>query len=181
MPRQTAPMGTFILPTTAPVAPLCCPSHPLRCSYSSLRRKGVIFFFVGREGWNRQQNALSYSPYLLHLPQALCGASLCPLPAPPWGRWQPSTVKGRGSHDGFHRWSVEIAGKDLSPVEQQRDWESEREIWLEKGERERVGEKGDKEKLRERVMRRERRGRRRWCLFKEGGMPKRKKGVLWAK
>lgn len=48
MPRQTAPMGTFILPTTAPVVPLCCPSHPLRCSYSSLWRKGVIFFC--REG-----------------------------------------------------------------------------------------------------------------------------------
>ena len=66
-----------------------------------------------------------------------------PSSAPPWGRWQPSTVKGRGSHDGFHRWSVEIAGKDLSSVEQQRA-ESQREKygWKREG-------WGDKERVRQ--------------------------------
>lgn len=40
-------------------------------------------------------------------------------------------MKGRGSHDGFHRWSVEIAGKDFGSLRQQRAGESEREIWVE--------------------------------------------------
>lgn len=109
--------------------------------------------------------------------QVLCGASLVPLPAPPWGRWQPSTVKGWGSHDGFHRWSVEIAGKDLSSVAQQRTWESQREIWVEKREMGRRETKRGCNRGWGGGRTRERRGRRRWCLFKESGVPKCKERV----
>lgn len=50
----------------------------------------------------------------------------------------PSAVKGRGSHDGFHRWSVEIAGKGLGSVAQQRESQGEKYGWREGF----VGEKG---------------------------------------
>ena len=69
---------------------------------------------------------------------------------------------------------MEIAGKDLSSVEQQRSRESQGEIWVEKRE---MGRKGDKEGVGRREN--ERRGRRRWCLFKEGGVLKCKECVCW--
>lgn len=166
MPRQTIPMGTFTSTATAPVAStsLLTPSGALTVPSG---RRGVLWGVGGLE-------CPRLYPHLSHPnPSSPLRSLFMPLPspfqAPPWGRWQPSTVKGWGSHDGFHRWSVEIAGKDLNSVEQQRARESEGEIWVEKTERER--EMGDKERVRERVRRREsdweRRGRRRWCLFKE--------------
>lgn len=81
MLRQTIPLGTFTSrTTTAPVAPFCCSSHPLRCSYSSPQRKRDSLFFQREEG---RQNAPWLCPITPPPPpqpqlQALCRASLCP-------------------------------------------------------------------------------------------------------
>lgn len=80
-----------------------------------------------------------------HAPALFARASLTPHPQLPHGAGDsPSTVKGRGSHDGFHRWSVEIAGKRASALWRNKEPEShgekygwkKREGWGDK----RVGE-----------------------------------------
>lgn len=150
------PLGYIYIGNNSP----CCPSHPLRCSYSSLRMKGVVFFFGGVRGLECPW----LCPHPPHPPKPSAEPLYVPPPAPPWGRWQPSTVKGRGSHDGFHRWSVEIAGKDLSSVEQQRTRESQREIWVEKREMGRSETKREGEKEGEREREREEGGEGGACL-----------------
>lgn len=52
----------------------------------------------------------------------------------------PSAVKGRGSHDGFHRWSVEIAGKGFGSMVQQR--KSQGEKYYQRTESRAVGRRG---------------------------------------
>lgn len=168
MPRQTIPMGTFTSATTAPVGPLHCPAHPLRCSYSSLWRKGVIF--LGGEGLECPR----LCPHLPQPPQALSGASLCPPSSSPVG--QVTALHCEGPREpwripqmerGNRRQRPQLCGATKSPRVTERNM----------GRKERDGEKGDKERLRERGRARERWGRRRWCLFKEGGVPKCKECV----
>lgn len=65
MPRQTIPLGTFTSATTAPVAPLHCPSHPLRCSYSFLWRGRGWFI------WGKGLECPWLCPHLPHPPSPL--------------------------------------------------------------------------------------------------------------
>lgn len=141
MPRHTIPLG--YVSNNSPRCPFSLPQ--------------VLLQFPPEGGSDCFEGEGLKCPWLCppSNPQSPLRSLFGPPPSPPWGRWQPSTVKGRGSHDGFHRWSVEIAGKDLGSVAQQRTRGSQREIWVRK---ERDGET-------------KRRARRR-CLFKEGGVPK---------
>lgn len=122
MPWQSILMGTFTAITTPPTpTSQSYPSGALTV-LSASRTFSFFFWF----GWGSKAG-VSMPPAMPPStpPQpSLRGLFMPPtnprvyppLPhttqAPPWGRWQPSTVKGWGSHDGFHRWSVEIAGKD---------------------------------------------------------------------
>lgn len=170
MPRQTIPMGTFTSVTTAPFALLF--SSPQVLLQFPLE-EGI--FFVGGGGCRTPPtvppSTHPSSPLrrLFMLPQLPDGAGDSP---PLWRAEGAMTDSTDGAWKLPAKTSALWCNKEPEP-------EIQREIWVEKREMGSAWERGDKEGLWGRVSclegrkgGRKIRGRSRWWLFKEGGVPK---------
>lgn len=147
--RLSIPTGTFTSVRTAPLRLSAAPLTPSGALTVPSRGWGCIFRGEGQEcPW--------LCPHLLQpplfSPKALCGASLCPPPLqlPRGAGDSPPLWRAEGAMTDSTDGAWKSPAKTFGSVEQQRAWESQGEIWLEKRQKESDGEKGDKERVRTR-------------------------------